>query len=621
LITVQYNTAQSERTKTTLSTVTEAKRPAATTTPSRRQTNAATKRARGQHAASIQMPRPSILSLVFWSTSITVWTPLQFSLLYDFDPLPASSAFSAFFETTIGATTANPGDGDDTTAASYRTFDRSKSKSTNVGDGADSGNKNESNDPVVTDYRSDDQHVGYFSACLMVMDDNHYLIEWLAYHYQVLPLRRLIVAVDPSSRTSPQSILKRYSRRNLMNITIWTNVSYYHPMEIQQSIRHQTHTQRKTSTTQEDMFRSRQRHFIQQCLQTLHEEYKEATTATTTAGTKSTSSGSSSSAVLRTNTISWVAMVDPDEYIVPQISHQRSYTINNSPTKITATNTTSTTTTTVWQALERERQNKSNDPYKDNDKDSHSACLALHRTQFTNYEEQENNTNDSIDNPLSVDVPEGLRGEAFLTLRYPWRRIDDGPTTTMPGKALIDISQLGIHDINPTNGKPYFRRGNHNPHRPLMDLCPAKTCKLPRPLPASETTKDVPPPTTTATSTTTFVVHHYQGSVEQFTHRNDVRSDKRTMEQIMMLVPNTTTTPIVTSTTTKTAALPTSTPLGLMGLTKDKSAQFWLSDFVQSVGTPLAHKLLNGAGQIKSSVSNVIDSYESLGARRDSHRF
>ena len=36
-----------------------------------------------------------------------------------------------------------------------------------------------------------------FSSCLLIMDDNHYLIEWLAYHYHVLPLRRLIVATDP----------------------------------------------------------------------------------------------------------------------------------------------------------------------------------------------------------------------------------------------------------------------------------------------------------------------------------------------------------------------------------------------------------------------------------------
>jgi hypothetical protein len=30
-----------------------------------------------------------------------------------------------------------------------------------------------------------------FSSCLLVMDDNPYLIEWLAYHYQSLPLKRL----------------------------------------------------------------------------------------------------------------------------------------------------------------------------------------------------------------------------------------------------------------------------------------------------------------------------------------------------------------------------------------------------------------------------------------------
>lgn len=36
-----------------------------------------------------------------------------------------------------------------------------------------------------------------FAACLIVMDDNHRLVEWLAYHYWALPLRRLVIAVDP----------------------------------------------------------------------------------------------------------------------------------------------------------------------------------------------------------------------------------------------------------------------------------------------------------------------------------------------------------------------------------------------------------------------------------------
>lgn len=35
-----------------------------------------------------------------------------------------------------------------------------------------------------------------FSACLIFKDDNDRLVEWIAYHYQVLPLRFLVVGVD-----------------------------------------------------------------------------------------------------------------------------------------------------------------------------------------------------------------------------------------------------------------------------------------------------------------------------------------------------------------------------------------------------------------------------------------
>jgi hypothetical protein len=49
------------------------------------------------------------------------------------------------------------------------------------------------------------------AACLLVKDDNHRLVEWLAYHYTMLPLRRLIIAVDPGSLTSPHRILQRWT--------------------------------------------------------------------------------------------------------------------------------------------------------------------------------------------------------------------------------------------------------------------------------------------------------------------------------------------------------------------------------------------------------------------------
>lgn len=49
------------------------------------------------------------------------------------------------------------------------------------------------------------------AACLLVMDDNHRLIEWLAYHYHTLPLRYLVIAVDPRSQTQPDKILQRWN--------------------------------------------------------------------------------------------------------------------------------------------------------------------------------------------------------------------------------------------------------------------------------------------------------------------------------------------------------------------------------------------------------------------------
>ena len=59
------------------------------------------------------------------------------------------------------------------------------------------------------------------AACLLIKDDNHWLIEWLAYHYHVLPLRQLVIVRDPRSRTSPDKILDRWRTR--MEITEWTD--------------------------------------------------------------------------------------------------------------------------------------------------------------------------------------------------------------------------------------------------------------------------------------------------------------------------------------------------------------------------------------------------------------
>lgn len=88
-------------------------------------------------------------------------------------------------------------------------------------------------------------------------------IEWLAYHYHVLPLRRLIVFADPHSRTSPEPILNRW--RDRINITLWHEKDVY-PNGIPPP------PNPKKKTTKLGEHRARQRRFIRNCLQTLHME-------------------------------------------------------------------------------------------------------------------------------------------------------------------------------------------------------------------------------------------------------------------------------------------------------------------------------------------------------------
>lgn len=63
-----------------------------------------------------------------------------------------------------------------------------------------------------------------FSACLLVADDNHYLMEWIAFHYHTLPLRYLVVASDPRARTRPDLVLNRW--RDYLTILQWDDPDF-----------------------------------------------------------------------------------------------------------------------------------------------------------------------------------------------------------------------------------------------------------------------------------------------------------------------------------------------------------------------------------------------------------
>ena len=128
-------------------------------------------------------------------------------------------------------------------------------------------NNNKNNNDTNTQSTNDtNKPEPFFSACLLVMDDNYLLREWLAYQYHVLPLRHLVVAVDPRSRTSPTPILDMARQELGLNITEWTDADFdYNVVQL---------TPNTTTTTIEHEIREqyiiRQRRFIGKCVEHFH---------------------------------------------------------------------------------------------------------------------------------------------------------------------------------------------------------------------------------------------------------------------------------------------------------------------------------------------------------------
>jgi len=129
------------------------------------------------------------------------------------------------------------------------------------------------------------------AACLIIKDDNPKLIEWLAYHYQVLPLRHLVITSDPSSRTSPTEILDRW-RRTISDLTIteWREEDYgYSPFQTEYFVKEENDPRKKA----EQRLISRQYAFYGKCATFLKTR----------------------------NHNSWVFNIDTDEFVVFNSAH------------------------------------------------------------------------------------------------------------------------------------------------------------------------------------------------------------------------------------------------------------------------------------------------------------
>lgn len=324
-----------------------------------------------------------------------------------------------------------------------------------------------------------------FSACLLTYDDNHFLIEWLAFHYQTLPLRRLILATDPRSRTTPSEIVQRW--QSFMNITEWNDNDYF-PLSYRKSI-----LKSKVYTNTTDrlvlMHRYRQRFFYEKCMKTLHAE-----------GGGFVNSSSTSSSEGRIRNKNWVALLDVDEFLFPN----RNWMYANllPPRKDNDNYDNGYTFATVAQALHRIG---SYSKYR-------GPCLGLPRLLIGSKKDSQHKRTITVEENLLKNQVEGLltelggmsspRHPELLTLTWVWHGKLISHERNKAGKAILDLSSI------PSN---LIRLNEVDVHRPIMNVC---------------TTDDM----WTTNPDSPLVLHHYTGSFEQFTFRNDPREGKRTLE-------------------------------------------------------------------------------------------
>jgi len=259
------------------------------------------------------------------------------------------------------------------------------------------------------------------SACLLVSDDNHLLIEWIAYHYHVINLRHLIITVDPNSQTSPQKIVNRWVDK--MTIDLWNDTTI--------GIKPQ-----KTGSLA--LHRRRQKQFNTKCLRHL----------------KSLNKG-------------WVLISDTDEYITinPKLRDPTSpghKYVDWSPS-LSIDQPGSLMIFLQNLILPTEKLNVN------------TPCIPIYRRQYSALESPPTKINSHTHPHLN------LNSTNFATLR--WRKYGTKPDEFQlnstkklcsknrnagPAKAIIDLSRLRPRDLLHETNKG-------NPHRPLESICTKNT--------------------------------------------------------------------------------------------------------------------------------------------------
>ena len=444
----------------------------------------------------------------------------------------------------------------------------------------------------------------FFSSCLIVKDDNHWLIEWLAYHYHVLPLRHLVLTVDPHSRTDPQAILERWTPH--MEIEVWTDAHFLPTWMMERMVNQQmmrtmetVSPQNKTDPSRQDeddednpiiqqenkkeknhglwLHLNRQKNFYGACLRHLHERGR-----------------------------SWVTLTDTDEFVrLNPLVYPLPWALRAHAGHVLSVLESASVSGHLQKQQEQQllqhfllhgkgvkeaRQQFQMDP---------TLCLLAPRIQVASVDAAvapttTNGTNTTTrprDGPLPP-VPRDLSMNAsdFLTIRWLYHNGNESPV----GKNVVKLY--------PTSALSLPKSAVHSVHQ-AFDSCPRNTPGESRLMvgphhlsspPLNSSSEDVPDHVDSLlhdpTMTTSWLqIHHYLGTLEQFTFREDPRDvvENRPMQWHSR------------------GQFPKPTIL-------DTGMAAWLHGFVKSEGIRTARYLLRNAGQVTMGITEEQEKEDDL---------
>mmetsp|Transcript_24796 Transcript_24796/g.58837 ORF Transcript_24796/g.58837 Transcript_24796/m.58837 type:complete len:945 (-) Transcript_24796:33-2867(-) len=357
------------------------------------------------------------------------------------------------------------------------------------------------------------------SACLLVMDDNHFLIEWVAYHYHTMNLRNLIVAVDPKSFTSPLHILNRWNDR-MSSIVLWENDDDYMAPEEFRNVQSDVEAYFSKTSPELIQHRARQRLFYTKCLQT----FKDAN-------------------------VHWTMLIDTDEYMT--INYDTAFAspsvdlLSDNDNKKKEKNRTNVTVAAIppssldvpGSIIDFLNENTNNEiPRKiqkqskgNNDGDNHvtvndnmplfvlqsSPCVQIPRIRYVddldgsvlNGKWNESDFKEKNNNPSLFD-PQDL-----MTVRYKRHSLHNDLRKNKISKTILDLSRITKDDLdNETGGRRGGSAGVDSIHIPVRKYCQQRRLHIQKPQ-------------------SMFIIRHYLGTYDQFLYReSDARIDRHKLK-------------------------------------------------------------------------------------------